>query len=345
MRTLIQSALAAAALGMSTIVAAQSLVYQHNFDSIDGWPDSDANGDLQAVYTVVGSEYLINPLKNMAYALAPAPTLSPSADMVVESDVRLDASQSESRAGVACRVGRGQNFYAFNLIASGGYEIVRVQDGDPAVLATGAIDFDPSSGVRLKASCRGAELAFAVDGRELDRVSDSGLATGFGAGLLSVSPVVAATNAAFDNFSLSSFSGSSAVTATALPRSSAGTSTAAGGGGGNTIASGALPAIEDIAFFDDSGAGEPGDRKSLFSTGQQRVYLVVNLENATPAQFHIDWVAVMGSDERTIARSDYASPGNQRVWLYVDRDWTAGLYRADLRINGQPVEPMEFSVY
>ena len=72
---------------------------------------------------------------------------------------------------------------------------------------------------------------------------------------------------------------------------------------------------------------------------------VINLENATPAQFHIDWKAITGSDERVIQRSDYASPGNSRVWLYVERDWTPGLYRADLSINGQPAQQMEFSVY
>lgn len=343
MRTPIKFVLAAVALGLSTALAAQTLVYQQNFDSIDGWPDSDANGDLQAVYTVVGSEYLINPLKNMAYALAPAPATSPSPDMVVESDVRLDASQSESRAGIACRVGQGQNFYAFNLIASGRYEIVRLRDGDPSVLASGGIDFDPSSGVRLKATCRGAELVFAVDGRELDRVTDNDGLTGLGAGLLSVSPVVAATNAAFDNFSLSSLGGSARVSAT--PRSGSVTPANAGAGGGSGTSGGSIPAIEDIAFFEDSGAGEPGDRKSLFNAGNQRVYLVINLENATPAQFHIDWKAITGSDERVIQRSDYASPGNSRVWLYVERDWTPGLYRADLSINGQPAQQMEFSVY
>lgn len=39
----------------------------------------------------------------------------------------------------------------------------------------------------------------------LGEVSDSELGGAVGAGLLSVSPVVAATNAAFDNFSLSSY--------------------------------------------------------------------------------------------------------------------------------------------
>ena len=132
------------ALAFASAASAQQAVYTHDFDSIGGWPDSDVSGDLTAVYTVVGSEYLINPLQNMAYALAPAPASSPSPDMLVEADVRLAASQPQSRAGIACRVGSDGSFYAFNLIASGAYEIVRVKGGNGVVLASGGIGFDPS---------------------------------------------------------------------------------------------------------------------------------------------------------------------------------------------------------
>lgn len=190
------------ALAFAAAASARQAVYTHDFDSIGGWPDSDASGDLTAVYTVVGSEYLINPLKNMAYALAPAPAASPSADMIVEADVRLSASQAQSRAGIACRVDGDGSFYAFNLVASGSYEIVRVRSGKGEVLASGAIGFDPSEGVHLKAVCRGVNLSFHANHELLGEASDSELAAAVGAGLLSVSPVVAATNAAFDNFVL-----------------------------------------------------------------------------------------------------------------------------------------------
>lgn len=195
------------ALAFASAASAQQAVYTHDFDSIGGWPDSDVSGDLTAVYTVVGSEYLINPLKNMAYALAPAPASSPSPDMVVEADVRLAASQPQSRAGIACRVGSDGSFYAFNLIASGAYEIVRVKGGNGVVLGSGGIGFDPSEGARLKAECRGDLLSFHANGELLGEARDSEFAEGTGAGLLSVSPVVAATNAAFDSFVLSADGG------------------------------------------------------------------------------------------------------------------------------------------
>lgn len=197
-RTLIASAFA---LAFATAAAAQGDAYSHDFDSIGGWPDSDASGDLSAIYTVVGGEYLINPLKNMAYALAQAPARSPSADMVVEADVRLAASQPASRAGIACRVG-DDDFYAFDLIASGGYEIVHVRGEKGEVLDSGAIGFDPSEGARLKAVCVGGELSFYANGELLGSASVDAGGAASGAGLLSVSPVTAATNAAFDNFTL-----------------------------------------------------------------------------------------------------------------------------------------------
>ena len=130
----------------------------------------------------------------------------------IEADVRLAASNPDSRAGIACRVGSGLNFFAFNLIASRGYEIVRVVNGKPTVLTQGRISMDPAEGARLGANCHGAALSLSLNGRELASVSDTALADNTGAGLLSLSPVIAATNAAFDNFELSSLSGAAATT-------------------------------------------------------------------------------------------------------------------------------------
>lgn len=337
----------AIALAFASAASAQQLVYSHDFDSAAGWPDSDVSGDLTAVYTVVGSEYLINPLKNMAYALAPAPASSPSADMVVESDVRMAASQSASRAGIACRVGRDGSFYAFNMIASGGYEIVRVRKGDAEVLASGSIDFDPYEGARLKAVCSGTQLSFYANGSLLDEAIDSGISAN-GAGLLSVSPVVAATNAAFDNFSIASLGGSASARASSAPQMPSRPVAAAGNGGGDGGGSygGDLPMIEEMALHADDGSGKPGDKRSLFDSGRQRVYLVMDMDYPTPANFRAQWIAVRGSEESTVLNGNYDSPGNnRRVWLYADRDWTPGLYRVDVYANGQLLDQREFSVY
>jgi hypothetical protein len=337
----------ALALAFATAASAQQVVYTHDFDSVGGWPDSDVSGDLTAVYTVVGSEYLINPLKNMAYALAPAPASSPSPNMVVEADVRMAASQSQSRAGIACRVGRDGSFYAFNMIASGGYEIVRIRKGDADVLASGSIDFDPYEGARLKAVCSGAQLSFFANGSLLDEATDNGISAN-GAGLLSVSPVVAATNAAFDNFSIASLGGSASAGATATLQSSSRPVADAGNGGGDGGGSygGDLPLIEEMALYADDGAGKPGSKRSLFDSGRQRVYLVMDMDSPVPANFRAQWIAVRGSDESTVLNGNYDSPGNnRRVWLYADRDWTPGLYRVDVYANGQLLDQREFSVY
>lgn len=334
----------ALALAFATAASAQQVVYTHDFDSVGGWPDSDVSGDLTAVYTVVGSEYLINPLKNMAYALAPAPAGSPSPDMVVEADVRMAASQSQSRAGIACRVGRDGSFYAFNIIASGGYEIVRVRKGDADVLASGAIDFDPYEGARLKAVCSGTQLSFHANGSLLDEASDRDLSA-TGAGLLSVSPVVAATNAAFDNFSIASLGGSASANADTTLKSPSYPSSDAGGDGGGSLG-GDLPLIDEMALYADDGSGKPGSKRSLFDSGRQRVYLVMDMDSPVPANFRAQWIAVRGSEESTVLNGNYDSPGNnRRVWLYADRDWTPGLYRVDVYANGQLLDQREFSVY
>jgi hypothetical protein len=341
--TLIASAVA---LAFASAASAQQVVYSHDFDSAGGWPDSDVSGDLTAVYTVVGSEYLINPLKNMAYALAPAPASSPSPNMVVEADVRMAASQAQSRAGIACRVGRDGSFYAFNMIASGAYEIVRIRKGDAHVLASGSIDFDPYEGARLKAVCNGTQLSFHANGSLLDEATDGGISA-TGAGLLSVSPVVAATNAAFDNFSIASLGGSASAATTATQPSSRPVADA-GNGSGDSGGSygGDLPLIEEMALYADDGSGKPGSKRSLFDGGRQRVYLVMEMDNPVPANFRAHWVAVRGSDESTVLNGKYDSPGNnRRVWLYADRDWTPGLYRVDVYANDQLLDQREFSVY
>lgn len=333
-------------LGLVNAAAqAQSPLYSHGFDSTAGWPDSDQSGDLSAVYTVVGSEYLINPLQSGRYALAIAPVQTPGPSQVVEADIRLNASQPESRAGVACRVTRGESFYAFNLVHSGHWEIVVVEGDRGEILASGPLADDLEMGVRVRAECRGSELAFSVDGRPVGSISDARLGAATGAGLLSVSPVVAATNAAFDNFALID-AGGSAVAPIAAPAADASPRAAypqgAGGGGGYDSA---LPQLDDLALFNDAG-GRPGDRQSLFDVGRQRVYVVMEMSGAARARFRAEWRAISGSQESVLFNGDYDNQqGHSRVWLYADRDWTPGLYRVDIYANDRLLDQREFSVY
>lgn len=330
------------------LAQAQSVVYSHAFDDSAGWPDSDRSGDLTAVYTVVGSEYLINPLQSGHYALALAPAQTGSNNQRVEADIRLNASNPDSRAGVACRVEAGARFYAFNLIHAGGYEIARVDGSGGEVLRRGPLPADAEQGVRVRAECNGSQLSFSVNGQLLDTVEDSSLSSGLGAGLISVSPVVAATNAAFDNFSLSDFGGAAArPTAMAAqqlsPRSAPPAVDQSGAGGG--YAGGGLPVLDDLALFNDGG-GRPGARQSLFESGQQRVYVVMEMSGQTQARFRAEWRAVQGSQESVLLNGSYDNQdGHSRVWLYADRQWTPGLYRVDVYANEQLLDQREFSIY
>ena len=339
-------ALAFSPLAAALTPVSAATVYSDTFDTVGGWPDSDANGDLNAVYTVVGGEYLINPLQDRRYALAMAPARTGSADQAIETDIRLSASQANSRAGVACRVGEGLNFYAFNLINSGGYEIVRVLDGEPEVLAQGPLGVDPSEGVRVRAECRGSTLSFQVDGRELASVDDTGLPDASGAGLISMSPVIAATNAAFDNFALSDLQGRVGRTASTPPRATPNSRPVSPSQGGAGTGYGAsLPSLDDMAIY-DAGYEEPGDRKTLFDEGSQRIYLVAEFAGRARANFRAEWRAVNGSNESVLLNSEFENTaGHPRIWLYADRTWSAGLYRVDLYANGRLLDQREFSVY
>jgi hypothetical protein len=344
-------AAASATLCAPFAVFAQSAVYSTAFDSTEGWPDSDRTGDLTAVYTVVAGEYLISPLQSGVYGLARAPVSADSADMAIDADVRLSASQGGSRAGLACRVGSGQNFVAFTLTGAGEYEIVRVRNGRGLVLSSGALGFDPAEGARLHAECRGTQLRFSANGHLLGTATDPDADAADGAGLLSVAPVVASTNAAFDNFALQSLGGSPASGRTATLRStppstqtSTHTSSSQGSGGyGNTGA--AIPAIDDLALFEDSGAGRPGDRRSLFPTGRQRVYLVMELAQPVRSPLTVRWVAIRGTAENPLQETNHNPNGSdRRVWLYAERNWARGLYRADLYANGVKLDEREFTV-
>lgn len=342
--TLFASTLALAAA--PALALAQSVLYSHGFDGSGGWPDSEANGDFKAVYGLVGSEYLINPLQAGYYALALAPVQSRSPNQAIEADIRLNASQPDSRAGLACRVEDGPRFYAFNLTHAGSFEIVRVEGGGGEVLASGPLGADAEQGVRVRAECRGDQLSLSVDGQVLATVSDTVLGSGLGAGLLSVSPEVAATNAAFDNFSLGDFGGAAAAPATAARAQSItpmGTPNQAGSGGG--FSSGGLPVLEDVALYNDGG-GQPGARQSLFDAGHQRVYVVLEMSGQTQARFRAEWRAVQGSQEQVLLNGDYDNQaGHSRVWLYADRQWSPGLYRVDVYANERLLEQREFSIY
>lgn len=332
---------------LAPLAGAENRVYSDAFDRIGGWPDSDANGDLDAVYTIVGGEYLINPLKDRHYALAVAPARSESGDQHIEADVRLAASNPDSRAGIACRVGRGLNFIAFNLVASRGYEIVRVVNGHPTMLTQGRISMDPAEGVRLGASCHGSALSLSVNGRELASVSDTALSDNTGAGLLSLSPVIAATNAAFDNFELGDLSGAAATSSRAsreLPAQRSASSSSGASGGSDTQPSTAMPEVDDMALFNDA-FGEPGSRQSLFDSGDQRVYLVMELTANTRARFRAKWYRVNGSNEAMLLESTLDNlRGHPKVWLSAERDWAPGLYRVDVYANDQFLDQREFSI-
>lgn len=346
-KRLVSASFFALSLLLAPLAGARDSVYSDAFDSIGGWPDSDANGDLEAVYTIVGGEYLINPLRDRHYALAVAPARSDSGDQHIEADVRLAASNPDSRAGIACRVGSGLNFFAFNLIASRGYEIVRVVNGKPTVLTQGRISMDPAEGARLGANCHGAALSLSLNGRELASVSDTALADNTGAGLLSLSPVIAATNAAFDNFELSSLSGAAATTSRApreFPVERTTSASSGSSGSSDQLLSTSMPEVDDMAVFNDA-YGKPGSRQSLFDSGDQRVYLVMQLTANAHARFRAKWYRVNGSNEAMLQETSMDnSRGNPRVWLSVARDWTPGLYRVDVYANDQFLDQREFSI-
>ena len=325
---------------------AQSTLYSHSFDDAAGWPDSDVSGDTHAIYTTVGGEYLINPLQAMHYALALAPVHAPDADVAVEADLRLAAGDTHARAGLACRTGSGLRFYAFNLVASGGWEIVKVDGNDQRILASGATSFDPGDGARLRAECRGAHLSFSANGRRLGDADDASFIGAGGAGLISVSPQVASTNAAFDNFKLMSFGGGPRADVAVAPRGNSPAFVPPPAHAPRAVpTSSGLPQLTDMAIFDNA-MGKPQNRKTVFDEATQRIFVVMQLAAARNASFRAEWKNITGGAEDVVSTSNFDNAaGNARVWLYADRHWDAGLYRVDVYANDVLLDQREFSVY
>lgn len=316
------------------------VLYSHDFDTLGGWPDSDARGDLNAVYTVVNGEYLINPLQNNSYILALAPVAIDSPDVVIESTMRLAASKPESRAGIACRVSKGLNFYFLGLVAKGNYEIVSVQDGKGTVLKSGQFPVGTLDNIKLRAECVDNDLIIHANGAELGRVTDKSLPKGTNVGLVSVSPVVGATNATFDDFTVSR--GGHAAGATKPP--AANTETSAPKTSGAGVGSGVLPVVEDIALYNDAG-GKPGKKQSHFDTGEMRIHIVMKMSGNTKAKFTAKWYAILGAQEKLLLESRYDNAsGNSRVWLNANRNWNAGLYRVDVYVDEQLLRKTEFTI-
>jgi hypothetical protein len=132
-----------------------------------------ANGDLLISTSQPGQIWWTNPGKDFA-------------DTVIIVDTQVLTGPDDNALGVICRYQDSENYYVFLISGDGYYAIGRYQSGsDQVTYLTGGGEYTPSELInqgtavnQLQVSCVGNELALAVNGVELERVTDTAFASG-----------------------------------------------------------------------------------------------------------------------------------------------------------------------
>lgn len=132
-----------------------------------------ANGDLVISTSQPGQIWWTNPGKEFA-------------DTVILVDTQVLDGPDDNALGVICRYQDSENYYVFLISGDGYYAIGRYQSGsDQITYLTGGGEYTPSEAInqgtavnQLQVSCVGNDLTLAVNGVELEQVTDTAFANG-----------------------------------------------------------------------------------------------------------------------------------------------------------------------
>jgi hypothetical protein len=157
----------------------------------DGITDYE-NGGYRIQVATPDTELWANPGKNFT-------------DVRVEVDATRQAGPEDNDFGVICRYQDVNNFYYFIVTSDGYYGIIKVQDGEMALLADGD-EFGSTDAVsggvnRIRADCVGSTLTLYLNGQQLDSRQDADFTSG-DVGLIAGSYSEAGTDILFDNFTV-----------------------------------------------------------------------------------------------------------------------------------------------
>ena len=108
--------------------------------------------------------------------------------------------------------------------------------------------------------------------------------------------------------------------------------------------------FEHVYLAKDNGAGQAGEPTTLFSPTDIPIHCVVVLSNASQVTVKMDLIAVSvpGVDkEKKVISSSYTTKDLQDHVYFTGKPrgtWVAGTYRADIYIDGNLVEKLEFRI-
>lgn len=200
-------ALATAVLTVATAAHAATPVFRDDFsDARSGWADDGRHADRAlgfSTYTPDG-HFQMTPTADGSIGVLPAPRQAATPDVRVAVDDFMYAGLGHGTSGLVCRMQDADNFYAFLVTGTPGWNIVRVSHGSPTVLARGPLPRGAVPGAvegRLEATCIGDRLTFAFAGRTMGEARDATFATGR-VGLMVLGERGAGTSAVFDDFVL-----------------------------------------------------------------------------------------------------------------------------------------------
>ena len=108
--------------------------------------------------------------------------------------------------------------------------------------------------------------------------------------------------------------------------------------------------VEQVFLAKDNGAGQAGDPATLFSPTDIPIHCVVVLSNASQVTIKMQLVAVnvQGVKPDTpVVTTSYTTRDLQDRVFFTGKPsgtWVAGTYRADIYIDGNLVEKLEFRI-
>ena len=108
--------------------------------------------------------------------------------------------------------------------------------------------------------------------------------------------------------------------------------------------------FEQVYLAKDNGAGRAGDPATLFSPTDIPIHCVVVLSNASQVTVRMELVAVnvKGVDPgKPVVSTSYTTKDLQDRVFFTGKPkgtWVAGTYRADIYIDGNLVEKLEFRI-
>lgn len=108
--------------------------------------------------------------------------------------------------------------------------------------------------------------------------------------------------------------------------------------------------VEEISLARDDGNGKPGDATDKFITTDRPIHCIIQLNSDKSATVKMNLVAVKANGlkpETKVIVVSYTTKENQnRVNFNASPDgvWAAGIYRADIFINGKLARSQAFTI-